>query len=307
MTIVSTSTAAFYQRNTADMGNLRAQAEALQTQLSRGERLTRSADDPVAASRLRTLARADTLAGIDLANANRASADLTLADDALSGIASTIARAQELATQAANATLNPQQRSAIGAELSQMHASLVALANTRDSAGHALFGGNATGPAYTLDAAGNAVYSGSATAGELPLGEGQSVARAPTGPELFSFTGANGAQTDLMQVIKDLGAALQGGVADPAAAARDALGALGSALDSVTTGQTLVGARLAWVDLTTTRRENLGELRAAEQSEIGGTDIAETVARMQQVMLVLEASQAGFAKLSSLSLFDTLR
>ena len=76
---------------------------------------------------------------------------------------------------------------------------------------------------------------------------------------------------------------------------------------TATTGQTLVGARLAWVDLTTTRRENLGELRASEQSDIGGTDIADTVARMQQVMLVLEASQAGFAKLSSLSLFDMLR
>lgn len=307
MTIVSTSTSAFYQRNAADIGNLRAQAEALQSQLGRGERLTRSSDDPVAASRLRTLARADTLSGIDLANANRAAADLTLADDALSGVAATITRAQELAMQAANTSLNAQQRSVIGAELSQMHASLVELANTRDSAGHALFGGNVTGPAYTLDGAGNADYAGSASAGELPLGEGQSVGRGLTGPEVFSFTAPNGTQTDLMQVIKDLGAALQGASADPAAAARDALGALGTALDTATTGQTLVGARLAWVDLTTTRRENLGELRASEQSDIGGTDIADTVARMQQVMLVLEASQAGFAKLSSLSLFDMLR
>lgn len=307
MTIVSTSTSAFFQRNTADIGNLRAQAEALQSQLGRGERLTRSSDDPVAASRLRTLARADTLSGIDHANANRAAADLTLADDALSGVAATITRAQELAMQAANTSLTTQQRAVIGTELSQMHASLVELANTRDSAGHALFGGNVTGPAYTLDGAGNADYAGSASAGELPLGEGQSVGRGLTGPEVFSFTAPNGTQTDLMQVIKDLGAALQGASADPAAAARDALGALGTALDTATTGQTLVGARLAWVDLTTTRRENLGELRASEQSDIGGTDIADTVARMQQVMLVLEASQAGFAKLSSLSLFDMLR
>lgn len=306
MTIVSTSTSAFFQRNTTDIGNLRAQAEDLQAQLGRGERLARSSDDPVAASRLRTLARADTLSGIDLANANRATADLTLADDALSAIANTIIRAKELASQAANGTFTAVQRAAIGKELDQMHASLFALANSRDSTGSALFGGEVAGAAYVLDASGQAVYAGSATAGDLPLGEGQSVGRGLTGPEFLDFT-VGGNPTDLLRVIKDLGAALQGGVPDPAGAARDALGALGTALETVSTGQTVVGARLAWVDLTTVRRENLGELRAQEQNEIGGTDIAGTVARMQQVMLVLEASQAGFARLSNLTLFDVLR
>jgi hypothetical protein len=46
---------------------------------------------------------------------------------------------------------------------------------------------------------------------------------------------------------------------------------------------------------------------AEEQADIGGTDIASTVTQLQQAMLVLEASQASFAKLSGLSLFDQLR
>lgn len=306
MTIISTSTSAFYERATLGLADLRGRAETLQAQLGRGEKLLRSSDNPVAASRLRTLMRADTLSGIDMANADRASSDLSLADNALTNLGDFVVRAKELATQAATGTLTATQRAAIGSELAQIHGSLVALANGRDSAGHALFGGEVTGNAYSLDGAGNAVYGGTASAGELPLGEGQSVTRGLTGPEFLNFS-VNGNPTDLMAVVKGLADALQGGVADPASAARDAMGALDQGLDTLTTGQTLVGTRLAWIELVTTRSQNLGEMRAGEQSEIGATDIATTVAELQQVMMVLEASQASFARLSSLSLFDALR
>ena len=88
--------------------------------------------------------------------------------------------------------------------------------------------------------------------------------------------------------------------------ARDALGALSGALDAVTTSQTVVGTRLAWIDFVTTRHEDLGELRATEEADLGGTDIASTVARLQEALVVLEASQASFAKLAGLSLFNSL-
>lgn len=305
MTIISNSTSAFYERSTLDLAGLRARTEELQAQLGSGERLSRSSDDPVAASRLRSLTRANTLASIDMANSNRASADLTLTDSALSTFADFITRAQELAVQAANGTLTAAQRAGIGTEISQIHSQLVSLANTRDAAGHALFGGEAAGDAYVLDGAGNAVYVGTGAAGELPLGDGQSVTRGLTGPEFLNFS-VNGSPTDLLSTMKALGEALQGGSADPAGAARDALGALGAGLDAVTTSQTVVGSRLAWIELTTDRRTNMTELRADEEAEVGGTDFASTVAELQQLMTVLEASQASFAKLAQLSLFDLL-
>lgn len=299
------STSAFYDRAVMSIGDLRSRAEELQAQITRGERLERSSDDPVAASRLRMLTRADTLSGIDRANADRANADLELADDALTSFADFISRAKDLAMQAANGTLSNAQRAGIGVELAQLHGDLVGLANARDSAGHALFGGQTSGQAYTIDGAGNAVYVGTATSGELSLGEGQSIARGLTGPEFLNFS-AGGTPTSLMATIKGLADALQGGAADPAAAARAALDPLESGLQAVTTSQTIVGSRLAWIELTTQRRDTLGELRADEQSEIGATDLAETVARLQETMTVLEASQASFARLSQLTLFDAL-
>lgn len=304
--MISNSTSAFYERASLGIGDLRKRAEDLQAQIGSEQKLARSSDNPVVASRLRALARADSLAQIDKVNANRASADLNLTDQALSSFTDSLVRVQEIALAAGNDTLTANQRATYATELAGMHASMVALANSRDSAGHSLFGGEMAGEPYSLDGSGNAVYSGTSTAGEISLGEGQAVSRGLTGPEFLNFTVA-GVPTDLMKVVKGLGDALQGGVADPAAYARGSLTALSTSLDKITTAQTVVGSRLSWIDLTTSHRENLGELRSAEQTEIGVTDIPATMVQLTQTMTVLEASQASFAKLATLSLFDMLR
>jgi flagellar hook-associated protein 3 FlgL len=304
MTILSTS--AFYERSTLNMNTLRKQAETLQAQISSGQRLTRSSDDPVAAARLRDLARADSISAANLSNANRANSDLTLADSAVAKIANNLARAQELATQAANGTLSADQRKVIGEQLANIKSNLIALANSRDSAGHALFGGEAAGNAYSTDGSGNAVYIGTASSGELPLGDGQNVVRGVTGPEVFNFT-YNGNSTDLFAVIGNLADVLSSGTGDPVAAANDALGAMSSGLQKITTTQTVIGARMNWVDLNIERYQRQGEMRANEQTEVGATDVSAAITQMQQMMTVLEASQASFVKLANLSLFNLLQ
>ena len=305
MTTFATSTSAFYSRSTLDLTSLRAQAEKLQTQISSGNRLTTSSDDPVAASRLRALSRSDTLSKIDTDAANRATSDLNLADSAMTEFSNTIIRVQQLATQAASGTMTDEQRSSIGTELKQLQSNLVALANTRDSAGHALFGGQTGGDAYTVDASGNASYIGTGTAGQLSLGDGQTVTRGVTGPEFLSFT-VNGTQTDIMSVVKTLSDALDAGGTGAAIAASNALASLQAGLDSVTTAQTVVGSRLSWIDINVERQTAMATSRATEQQDIGGTDITEAFTRLQELSTVLEASQASFTKLSSLSLFSML-
>jgi flagellar hook-associated protein 3 FlgL len=306
MTIASTSTSAFFDRATIDLASLRAQAEKLQGQISSGTKLTTSSDDPLAASRLRTLARSDALGKIDNDAAQRATVDLNLVDTALNQFANYTIRAQELATQAASATLSPAQRASIGSELAQIHGGLVTLANTRDSAGKALFGGDSPGAAYHLNAAGNASYIGTGAAGTLSLGDDQGVARSLTGPEFLSFNDPAGAPTDLLAVMKALADTLQAGGAGAAAAAGTALGSLANGLDAITTAQTIVGSRLTWIDLSMERQQAMEEARTSEQADIGAPDLASSLARLQQLSTVLEASQASFAKLAALSLFDLI-
>ncbi len=304
-TIYGTSTSAFYDRSLMDLTALRKQAEDLQSDMSSGQRLQRSSDDPVAASRLRSLARTDAFDQIDVAATNKVSSDLTLTDDTLSNFATYVTRLQELTTQAASSTLSTSQRAGIGAEIAQIHGNLVALANTRDGSGRSLFGGESVGEAYSVDAAGNTSYQGTASAGTVSLGDGQSVSRGITGPEFLRFKSGN-TTIDLLEFTKGLADALQSGTAT-GSTANAALTALGDGLESITTAQTVIGSRLNWIDLNSERRTSLSEMRTDEQSQVGGTDLTASIARLQNTMLVLEASQASFSKLANLTLFSQLR
>lgn len=303
--MVNLSTSAFYERATGQIAQLRKQATTMQQQIGTGERLERSSDDPVAAARLRTLSRNQQMTEIDQRNSDTASSSLEMTDNALESVANVIIRAKELATQAANGSLSDSQRASIGVELAGMTESLLGIANSRDAAGHALFGGQATGAAYALSGT-TVSYVGTATQDSLDLGEGQSVVPGLTGPEAFNFT-VGTTSTDLFAVLGGLATALQGGAADPAQAARDALTSLDAGLEQVTTSQTVIGARMGWVEMLDDRRTALTELATEEQTAIGGADLATTMTRLQEMLTVLEASQASFVKLSGLSLFDQLR
>lgn len=299
------STLAFYRRSAAQIGDLRGAAESLQNQLSSGQRLSRSSDDPVAASRLRMLDRADRLGGIDTANARRTSENLQLAAGALEAMGADLIRARELALWAASDTVGPTERNAIAAELSQLRLRLMDSANALDSGGSALFGGEASGKAYAVVAGGAISYIGSLSSGEIDLGQGQNIARGLTGPEVLNFV-TGGVPTDAFAHIAALAAALQSGAPDPASAARDALAGFDDALDSLTRSQTVVGARLAWIDVIQDRQIDQAQSRATQKADTGGVDFAGTVAELQQLLTVLEASQAGFARLAGLTLFDNI-
>jgi flagellar hook-associated protein 3 FlgL len=302
--MISLSTAAFYQRATGQMGSLRAQADDLQRQIGTEQRLSRSSDDPVAAARLRTLARSERLAEIDQRNSDQARNDLRMTDDALGSIANAIIQAQTLAMKATTGTLNGEQRAAVGQEIAALRQTLLDIANGRDSAGHALFGGQSAGAAYEDTGAG-IIYIGTASANPVDLGVGQSVTPALTGPEVFGIE-AGGVDSDLFAVLGALAAALQSG-GDVTAAAQDALAGLEAGLGKVATAQTVVGGRLGWIEVMDQHRENTAVLVTEEKAVVGGVDLATTMARLQEVMTVLEASQASFVRLADLSLFNMLR
>lgn len=303
--MISLGTSAFYQRTTGQIGSLRAEAEDLQRQIGTGERLSRSSDDPVAAARLRTLTRSERLAEVDQRNSDMARNDLRTTDDALGSIANAIIQAQTLAMKATTGTLNAEQRAAVGQEIAALRQSLLDIANGRNGADHALFGGQSAGAAYA-DTGGAATYIGTNGVDPVELGGGQSVTPALTGPEVFGIETAGGADTDLFAVLGNLAAALQSG-GDVTAAAQDALAGLDAGLAKVATAQTVIGARLGWVEVMDQQRENTAVLVADEKATVGGADLATTMTRLQEVMTVLEASQASFVRLANLSLFDALR
>ena len=300
--MINLSTGAFFERATRQIGGLRERASDLQNQIGSGERLSRSSDDPVAAARLRTLARRERLSEVDQRNSDRATTDLQLTDKALSGLADLVIRAKDLAMQAANQTVGPDQRAMLSAEIEGVRESLLMIANSRDGGGLALLGGQAPGLAYDN----TGTYVGTSTAETVEIGEGQTVTRALTGPEVLSFD-QGGTTTNVFAVLAALGAALQDPTADHLTFAQGAIAGLDASLEQITTSQTIVGARMGWIEIIDERRVATGELVAAERADIGGADLATTMTRLQEVMTVLEASQASFIRVAGLSLFDKLR
>ncbi|MDE2302905.1 MAG: flagellar biosynthesis protein FlgL [Sphingomonadales bacterium] len=299
------STNAFYANALAGMNALQTQANTLQAQIATGNRIQQSSQDPAGAAELRSLQQQDALAAVDSANSNTARTGLNLADNALTSIVTIVQNIQTLTTQAASSTVSDSQRATIGTQIAAYQQNLVSLANSTDSAGHALFGGETGGPAYSLDASGNATYVGTANAAQLSLGPGLSVTTGVTGPQVFGFT-SNGVSSDLLTLVKSLATALGSGSGSQGAA-QAALGQLSDGLAAVTTAQTVVGARLSWIDTTATLSTRIGTQRQTEEADIGSTDITTAVTRLQQVTTALQASQASFVKLAGLSLFNLIQ
>jgi flagellar hook-associated protein 3 FlgL len=172
--------------------------------------------------------------------------------------------------------------------------------------GNALFGGDAADAAYTVDATTGLVsYVGSGSAGSLELGDGQSVKRSLTGPEFLTFS-SGGTSTDVFAALKSITDAITAGGSAAQTAASAALTTLDDAMTAVSTGQTVVGARLSWIDLNTERQTTMSEARAQDQSTIGATDIPTAYSRLTELATVLAASQASFTKMSGLSLFNMM-
>ena len=306
MTTVSTS--GFYDSATFNMNTLQKQVDKLQTEIATGNQYASAADNPTATAQMRSLQLQDAIGTADTQNANTASTSLSLADSTLSEVTSTIQQIQTLAQQAASSTLTDTQRASIGTQVGQLYTNLTNLANTQDTNGNPLFGGNASGPAYTLDAAGNATYAGSATANTVSLGAGLSVTTGVTGPQVFNFS-VGGTATNLLSVVQNLATSLQGGTpgTTPQAAAQTALNQLSAGLTQATTAQTMIGARENWVTTTTNVQSKLTTQRATEESNLGSTDISSAVSQMQQTMVALQAAQASFVKVSGMSLFSMIQ
>ena len=306
MSFISTSTGSFFNRSLAQMADLRGSIERSRTQISTGRRFERSSDDPAAAAQLRSVARREALAAVEGDNAARLGQDLASAADELEAVTALLQRARELAVQAANTPTGADGRQAIAFELEQLTEELFSRANGATLTGEPLFAGLSSDPAFTRDAAGNVTYAGTPSSGAVPVAPGTAIERGLPGSEVFEFD-LGGTPTSAFAVLGGLAAALSGGSPDPAGAAAAALEGIDAALDTASRAQTIFGTRMAWTEQVQQQQADRGIALAERRSRVGDTDIAEAIARLQQSLTALEASQAAFARVSSLSLFDALR
>lgn len=302
MTINSTNL--FFDRAAGQLGKLGAQTQTLQTQIATGKRLERPSDDSVAYRRLQTLAQGTADDAAATKNIDLAQSVLQQADSVLDSITSQLQRAQELAVQAGNGTLSNSNRQAIAEELRGIVDSLVTIANTKDARGAPLFGAATGDSAVTRDAAGVVSFVGSGEPAAIPLADGASIKPSETATRVFAGIATSGGTSDVFAIITKLATDLDAGSKTAGSAALEGLNA---AVDQVTTVRGSLGARGARLDLESARIETAALNRESERSTLEDTDITKAITELQRTSTVLQAAQAGLAKLSSLSLFDYIR
>ncbi|HEX8382294.1 MAG TPA: flagellin [Sphingomonas sp.] len=293
-------TTLFYDGLSKRMSGLNARATELQTQIATGKKLKAPSDDAVASQQLAEFKRRDADAGVYGRNMTVAGALLKQTDSTLDAITLQIQRAIVLTTQAGNGTLTPESRAVIGTELAAIVDQLVELGNSKDIRGEPLFG-SADGTKAVQRAPDGSFSFVATKVSDIPVGDGQTVQATESASRVFEFGGTN-----ILAVLSTLATALQSGTGG-AGVASDALDELNAADDQVNLVRTSVGARAARIELgqavlveTNTDRE---ELRSALED----TDVTAAITELQKTLTVLQATQASFTKMTSLSLFNYLR
>jgi flagellar hook-associated protein 3 FlgL len=227
-------------------------------------------------------------------------------ETALSASNDLLIRLKELGIQAANDTLAPDDRKAIGVEMKALRDQLLSLGNTRDDSGNYLFSGTRVNtPAFAENSTGQVQYLGDQTQTRIPAGVERSVQFTRAGTDVFNRVVRGDGQAvgffdALDQMIeatqKSQTSGIQRGIAD-----------LTQMHNTLTLTQAQNGSDQ---QVLIAQKDVLEETQLrlkSTLSDIEDLDYAEAVTRMNKEMMGLEAAMGSFAKISGLSLFDYIR
>jgi len=272
-------------------------------QVASGKRILSPSDDPSASARVLDLQESQQRLTQYQRNADVAIAKLNQEETALSAIGDTLQRVRELAVQGANDVLGVDERRAIAVEVRQHIENFMQLANSQDANGEFLFSGfkSKTQP-FTHDGVGGFTYHGDDGQRLLKIGDSREVAIGDPGSVFMDFPAAGGGLTNIGEVMHDLATNLEAGNGYP-----QALTDIDSALSSLLSTRSKVGARMNAVDDQRAANEAFDLAAAEVRSTLEDLDYAEAISRFNQQLTALQASQQSFIKIQDLSLFNFLR
>ncbi|MFZ2650228.1 MAG: flagellar hook-associated protein FlgL [Burkholderiaceae bacterium] len=158
------SSAHLYDASIDALMNRQRDLSEAQRQLTTGKRINRASDDPAAAARAeRALAR-ELHSEANLRSVQSSRSNMALTEASLGGAIELLQQAREAILAAGNASYSDSERARIGEALVPIRAQLLALANSADGAGRALFGGQGSSQPPFIDAPGGVQFRGLAGA-----------------------------------------------------------------------------------------------------------------------------------------------
>ena len=297
------STAQIFQQQVTAMLEQQVELSRTQQQLVTGKRLVSAADDPAAS--VRNLQLGDRLTQNEqyLKNLDTAQGRLELEEGALASSVDLLQRVRELAVQALNATQGSGDLKLLEVEVRSHLEGLLSLANTQNANGEFLFAGYQveTIP-FSSDGSGNFSYAGDQGQQHLQVSQTRQLAVADNGADTFlGVNAAAGGITSSFDILNDFADALAAG-----SVSADTLTDIDTAMDKMLAVRADVGSRLRAVDDQRGTNESFGLVLEKERADLVDLDYTEAIARFNQQLLALQASEQVFAKVQGLTLFDYL-
>lgn len=230
--------------------------------ISSGRRLNRAGVDPASnalSQQLRSEIRSLTQS---VQNAETGSNFVRTVDSSLGGVGDLLARGRELASQAANGTLNDTQREAINQEFNQIRAEIDRTAQTSNFNGQNLLDGS--------------LGSNAESQVNIQVGSG-------SGPE-------NQINLNVVDDVSSQGLGIDNTDLSTSAGALQAIGELDQAIESVTSTRGQVGAVSNRLSSATRGLETTVQNLTEAESNLGDADIAAEISSLQESLTQFQAS-----------------
>ena len=300
------STTLFFDRSTQQLGNVQASLSKTQEQLSTGLQIVKPSDAPDKAA-LVTRLESELSRQTGYQNTLKAvNVRLTSEETALKNTSDVLYRIKELAVQAANDTLGPQDRQSVALELSTLRDQVLSLANSQDSNGNYLFSGSkASQPAFSQDAKGHVSYQGDQARMKVNVGDNRRLNLNMPGSDAFVRVvrddgKGNKSAVDFFQALDDLVAAVK---SSNHVAIQRGVSEVDGLQNGISEGLGQIGADLNVVDMQNNVLDQVILRLKTTRSDVEDLDYTTAITKMNKDQLALEAAQSSFAKISQLSLF----
>ena len=303
------STSLFFDRSVDQMVKSQSDLAKTQTRLSSGKEIVNPSDAPEKATAIQRLKSVLDKHESFSENVEGVNNRLIAEETALKGVNDILTRIKELAIQAANGTLGPDDKELVSIEIEGLTQDLLSLANTQDVNDNYVFAGSRVQTKPFQDGPdGKIKYFGDETRNEVQVSQQRYIRFNRTGTDVFARVVRESSSGELSGkgFFEALGDLVEGIKHSNTDAMNQGINDLDQASYNLAVATAQVGSEMGSVETQrVVNEESVLQLRTA-LSNIEDLDYSKAVTEMQKNMLALQATQSSFSKISSLTLFNYL-
>jgi flagellar hook-associated protein 3 FlgL len=274
--------------------------DQLQNQITSGSRITRPSDDPIGAAQALGLQESLDQSQQYGRNIDQATSWLNSADATLGSVTDALQRARELAVQATSTTLTQSDRGAIQAEVTQLQQHVLTLTQSKYGAYYMFSGTRSDQPGFVSPHASTSVtnpnsYQGNQSPVQREISPGVSLTVSVDPTTTFN---------DLFDALDGLQTGLASG---DTATMSNTLNQFDTALDSISTARSSIGARVNRLEGLQQRQAAVSVNLTGLLSNIKDVDMPAAITNFSMAQTIYQASRKASAQMLQSSLLDYLR